>query len=364
MSLEIISPRALLGVYRDQRLETVTNYWRNLGGFTNNVFQSDRQSIIFEEINDFSREVAAFVLPSVPGKPSYRRRGSKAKSFTPAYIKPRDPVIPSEQFTRRPGNLFDDTPRTPAQNWDAEVEAILRHHRNIIERRWEVMAAQAMIYGKVLVEYEDGPTQQVDYARDTALEDIKSSGFWTTSTDIVAAFQEYLDAMANAERGGRGSVVTLGREVWRVMRKNTSLLELMDTNVRGGEGNSIARALIASSTPDQPWQVVGTLSGTNGNLTFVLYEDFYVDNSGVQVDIMNPRDLVISTPDVGGVMAFGAILDAKAGLRPQAVFPKMWEAEDPSALNIMTQSAPLPILTQPNRTFHARVVLEDSNSAP
>lgn len=355
--LTILSPRALLGVFRDSRLATVTNYWRARGGFDTNIFQSDKQAIIFEKITE-TREVAPFVLPTNTGRPSYRRRGSEARSFTPAYIKPRDPVIPSEQFTRRPGNLFDDAPRTPQQNFDDEVATILQHHRTIIERRWELMCSQAMIYGKVLVEYENGPTVTVDYGRDTALTDIKASGFWDDTTDIPAALQEYLDAMANAEFGGRGAVVTIGREVWRVMRKNSSLLELMDTQMKNSDA-SFARSLIEARTPDAPWTVVGTLPG----LTFVLYEDFYVDNSGAQVDIMNPRDLVISAQDVGGVMAFGAILEAR-NLRPQAVFPKMWEAEDPSALNIMTQSAPLPIQVFPNRTFHARPVQEDSNSAP
>lgn len=356
MSIEVLPPRVLLGVYRDQRLETVTNYWRRLGGFDRNTFQSTTQKIIFEEIVGH-REIATFNLPSNPGRPSYKRRGSTAKSFSPAYIKPRDPVIPSEQFIRRPGDLYNDTPRTPAQNWDAEVADILKFHRTTIERRWEVMCAQAMIYAKVLVEYEDGPTVEVDFGRDTALTDIKASGFWDTSTDIPAQLQEYCDAMANANFGGRGSIVTMGREVWRVMRKNTSLLELMDTQMKGSDA-AFARSLIESLTPEAPWTVVGTLPG----LTFVLYEDFYEDNNGNQVDIMNTRDLVISSADVGGTMAFGAILDAKAGLAAVPVFPKMWEADDPSALNIMTQSAPLPIQVHPNRTFHARVVEEDSNS--
>lgn len=356
MSLTILSPRALLGVYRDERLKKVNNYWRALGGFDRNIFQSDRQAIIFEKI-DADRKVAPFVLPTNTGRPTYRRRGSEAQSFTPAYIKPRDPVVPSEQFTRRPGNLFDDTPRTPAQNWDDEVAAILEHHRTIIERRWELMAAQAMIYAKVDVQYEDGPSVTVDYARDPLLSDIKVSGFWDASTDIPEALQEYVDAMATAKFGGIGAVVTVGRNVWRVMRKNQSLLELMDTQIKNSDVD-LPRGIIPTPTADSPWVRLGRV----GTLEIVLYNDFYEDNAGNQVDFLNPNDLVITARNVDGVMAFGAILDAKAGLRPQAVFPKMWENEDPSALNIMTQSAPLPIQVNPNRTFHARVTDGDSNT--
>jgi len=356
MSLTVLPPRVLLGVYRDERLASPSNFWRNIGGFSANTFQSTSPNIIFEQI-DSDRKVAPFVLPTNTGRPTYKRRGSEAKSFSPAYIKPRDPVVPSEQFTRRPGNLFDDTPRSPQQNWDAEVADILKHHRSIIERRWELMCAQAMIYAKVRVDYEDGPSVIVDFDRDADLTEIKTTNFWDESHDIFRDLQEYSDRMANAKFGGLAATLIVGREVWPRMQKNQGLLEHMDTTMKNGQVDMV-RGLIPSTTPDSPFVVVGRI----GTLTIVLYNDFYEDDAGNQVDFMNPRDIVLTSANVGGVMAFGAILDAKAGLQALPVFPKMWEQEDPSALNIMTQSAPLPILTHPNRTFHARVVEEDSNS--
>ncbi len=354
--LTILQPRELLGVYRDERFASPSNYWRSLGGFNGNPFFSKTQNIVFEKI-DSERKVAPFVLPQNTGRPTYKRRGSEAKSFTPAYIKPRDPVVPGEQFTRRPGNLLDDAPRSPQENWDAEVAAILGHHRSIIERRWELMCAQAMIYAKVQVDYEDGPSVVVDFDRDASLTEIKAANFWSETYDIERDIQEYLNRMANAEFGGLGATMTVGREVWPVMQRNEGLMEHMDTTLRG-ENATLRRGLIPPTTADSPFVEVGSI----GTLRVVLYNDFYEDDAGNQVDFMNPRDILISAAQPGGVMAFGAILDAKAGLQPVPVFSKMWEQEDPSALNIMTQSAPLPIAVNPNRTFHARVVEEDSNS--
>lgn len=355
-ALTILNPRELLGVYRDDRFASPSNYWRNLGGFNANTFRSTRPDITFEKI-DSERKIAPFVQPTTTGKPTYKRRGSIAKTFTPAYIKPRDAVVPGEMFTRRPGNLFDDQPKTPQENWDAEVAAVLAFHRSIIDRRWELMAAQAMIYGKVQVDYEDGPSVVVDYARDDDLTEIKTTNFWDENHDIERDLQEYLDRMANAKFGGIGATLTVGREVWPVMQRNEGLMEHMDTTLRG-ENATIKRGLIPSITPDSPFQVVGTI----GSLTVVLYNDFYEDANDNQVDFMNPRDIVLSAANPGGVMAFGAINDADAGLQALPVFSKMWKQEDPSGVNIMTQSAPLPIAVNPNRTFHARVVEEDSNS--
>jgi hypothetical protein len=54
-----------------------------------------------------------------------------------------------------------------------------------------------------------------------------------------------------------------------------------------------------------------------------------------------------------GVRTYGAIKDRKAGLKALARFPKVWDAEDPSATFTMMQSAPLPLLGWAEATFSA-----------
>ena len=74
---------------------------------------------------------------------------------------------------------------------------------------------------------------------------------------------------------------------------------------------------------------------------------------------MDPRDILLTTSGVTGVVAHGAILDDEAlmaGLSSIDVFPKMWSEKDPGATYLMHQSAPLPIPLYPNRTFRARVL--------
>ena len=87
-----------------------------------------------------------------------------------------------------------------------------------------------------------------------------------------------------------------------------------------------------------------------------VYSDYYQDEAGNAVPFMSSKDIVLTGPNVMGVRAFGAIMDAKAGLRALPKFPKMWEEEDPSAVMVMTQSAPLMIPVNPNNTLKATVL--------
>lgn len=361
MTIEVLPSRALLGVFRDERLAAPSNYWRPLGGFDSNFFFSTLPEIIFEQI-ETERKVAPFVLPTNTGRPTYKRLGSTAKSFRPAYIKPKDPVTPWEQTSRRSGDLFTDTPNTPQQNYDLEVADILRHHREIIDRRWEWLAAQAMIYGQVTIEYEDGPSVLVDFGRAATNTVVKTTDLWSPTYDILKDIEEYCDIMRDASFGGIPNRLTMGTEVWRQVRKNEGLLELMDLTMRGSNVD-IERGLVQRQSREENVFFVGRIGAGRGTpLELWVYADFYQDNAGTQVPFMNSRDIVLTAPNVGGVSAFGAIMDIEAGIRSQAVFNKMWLEKDPSAAFIMSQSAPLLIPVNPNRTLRARVVEEDSNS--
>jgi len=359
MALEIVPSRVLLGVYADTRFDAESNYFRNLGGFDSNVVQFTGEEILFEKLAPAGREIAPFILPTNVGRPVYKRKGSAAKSFKPAYVKPRDPVVPQEQFTRRPGNLYDAAPKTPQQNRDAEIAAITQKHKSVIERRLEWMASQAMLYGGYSVDFLDGPSVNVLFDRDATLSITKTTDLWTDSYDILGDIQNFIDRQSRAPFGGITSRMTIGRDVWAVMQKNEGLLKLMDLTVKNSDVD-LPRGLIPTvGAPNAEFKRLGTVSG----LEIVLYNDFYEDNAGNQVDYMNSRDILLTTGNVGGVMAYGAIMDHDADLQAIPVFPKMWKNEDPSAIHIMHQSAPLAVLVNPNRTLRARVVEEDSNSA-
>lgn len=348
--LPIYSSHTLYGIMYDRRVEAPSTYWLNLCFGRTIMFETE--DILFEKLSS-TREIAPFVLPTVPGKPTYRRRGSEVRRFRPAYIKPKDAVRPAEQIYRQPGDLFTATPKTPKQRFDAEVVNIAVHHRNIITRRWEWMAAKAILDGQVTVEGDGYPTVVVDFGRDSGHTITKTGGsVWTENYDIYGDIQSWMDQMASAKFGGIPNRMTIGTDVWAVMRKNKYIREQMDTQVRGNDTN-LPTGLIRPASSPSDVRYLGTLGG---GLEVWLYVDYYEQSDGTTVPFMNPKDVVLTAPGVDGVKAFGAILDAKAGLQATDIFSKMFDDEDPSARFILSQSAPLMVPVNPNCTLRARVL--------
>lgn len=354
----ILDPRTLLAVYRDARLDAPSRTFMQLGGYAANVQNFTTQDIVFEKITG-RRRVAPFVHPTRTGVATWTRNGSRVETYRPAYIKPKDAVWAGEQFSRRSGDLLSDAPRTPEQNRDAEVAEVMAWHRAIIERRWEQMCAQAHIYGKVLVEYEDGDDQLVDFGRASNLTVTKTSNYWTDTYDVVLEIEQMCDRMREAEFGGACVRIDIGGSVWKKIRNNTKLKDLMDLNYKRSNVD-IERGIVQVDRNSN----VRFLGLLGEGIELWLNQDFYEDANGNQVFFMRQGDVVFTGADPGGVMAFGAIMDHEANLQAVSVFPKMWMQPDPSGIFIMTQSAPLPIPVYPNRTARIAnaVPVDDSNS--
>lgn len=348
MTYPIYTTRQLLGVMRDTSIDAPSSFF--LDNFFPGTLQSTREEILFEKITG-RRKVAPFVRPTSVGQPTFTRKGSKVNAFRPAYVKPKDVIRPSDQLTRQPGDLFTDTPRTPEANFNAEVAEVAAYHRALIERRWEVMAAKATINGEIDIEYEDGSVVNVDFDRDPNHTVLKNSNYWTTGYDILGDIQLWADRMTAAEFGGIPTDLIVAPDVWAVMRANTVLKDQMDLNFRGGDVD-IKRGLVFAPNRESRIRFVGTLGE---GLNVWVYNDYYQDDNGNPVSILPAKEILLIDRSFGGVKAFGAIVDKAAALQPLPMFPKMWDQEDPSATNLMTQSAPLMIPVDPNKSLRARV---------
>lgn len=351
MDFPIYTTRELYGVMYDLRQEAPSRYWLDL--LFPGSHMSDREEIIFEKITS-KRRIAPFVLPTVPGKPTWTRDGSAISMFKPAYIKPKDAVRPTDMISRQPGDLFTQVARTPKANFDREVIRITQFHRSIIERRWEWLAAKAAIDGQVTISGEGYPTQVIDFGRAGNQTVVKSGGgVWTDTYDILGDIQDWSDRMASAAFGGLPNRITMGSDVWKIVRKNAGVLKQLDTQVRGDTETLIRTGIIKSTTLPDGVRWVGRLGG---DIDLYLYSDYYVDNTGAQVPFLGSKELVMSGPGVDGVKAFGAIQDIAANLNVVDIFSKMFDENDPSARFILSQSAPLMIPVNPNCTLKATVL--------
>lgn len=355
---ELWQTAELMEVQFNDQAAPPDGFW--LQRFFPRTFVSTAETIYFDQIAPRDRRLAPFVAPNVQGR-VMRSQGRTVASFQPAYLKPKHKVDPSKAIMRRPneplGGINTGSLSLDAR-YDAAVADNLRVERELIERRWDWMACMAIRDGAVTVVGEDYPSTTVDFGRHASLTVTLSGGTLWTAAGTSFPLVDIGAARNNAFTRGRAPVNTLifGVNAWNAFENHATVTPLLDNMRRGSESNFNTTGL----TDGSPVEYVGQISGPNGagRLDLWKYSNDYVtlDDFGNETSIpyIHPGDVIGVGGAIGGVRAFGAIMDKKANLQPLPIFPKMWEEEDPSATWTMSQSAPLMVPTNPNNTFRIR----------
>ena len=348
----IYDTSTLLGVLRnDEEMQPPASYWRDLC-FPNQVNFTD-EFIDFGRLSDH-RKIAPLVVPTAQGKPIYSAAEARER-IKPAYVKPKDPVTASTMMRRRPGlnELEPNNALTPQARYNLIVGEILRQHRFAIERRWEWLAAKAIIDGQVVLEDEAYPRTIVDFGRSPDHDVVLGAGnrWGDAGVSIIDNLGRWRTIARRTPFGGPVGRMTIGGEVWEVMRKDPEINDRMDTQIRRAGETTLNLGIREAAGTDI--EIVGRLDGV---LDVVIYSDYYDDGAGNIVDMMDPREMVLTGNNVDGVQCFGAIQDINAQFQALSIFPKMWPEQDPSATYIMSQSAPLMVPRRINNTFRARPI--------
>lgn len=345
ITFDIHDIHTLMGL--QTHIEEPTSFWRDT--FFSTVMTFDSEYIDFEKVVK-GRKLAPFVAPMMKGKPN-RAAGSTFQRFKPAYIKMLDALDPTKTIKRRPG----ETPVVGSLNPAARANAILmdymQEHRDMKGRREEWMAARAILDGGVTITGEDYPTVYVDFQRDAGQTITKSVGAkWGDSgVSIIKDLEAWILKMRRAKFGGNATRLTVSPDVWDVMRKDEELMALCDTQFRGMTQDMMNVSIMDGSTLQR-------VAVYGGFLEVYVYQDWYEDDDGNIQEFMPAGTVLLTAPAVGGVRAYGAIMDHKAGLQPMEIFSKQYEEDNPSAIFLLTQSAPLLIPTRPNCTLKATVL--------
>lgn len=338
----------MLGVIR--KIPAPSNFWLNLL-FRQQVNSTD-QYIDFDQI-DRGRRLAPFVAPTVQGKPM-KSEGFNTRRFEPAYVKPKHPVDPSRLIKRMAGEPYTGN-MSPEGRRRAIIGDILVEQRDMIQRRWEVMAAQAAINGAIVVEGEDYPTTSVDFGRDPNNSVVKSgAGLWSDNSSNPCKDMEGWSLSMARSGGYPVTDWVMGTNAYEAFINNPSTEKQLNTDIKN---SSQIMLDLGISQADENGAII-QLKGTLGSgIRVWVYSDIYEDDDGNQIEIMD-QDLVVGVNPTGvqGVRCFGAIIDARAGYQSLDIFPKTWMNEDPSVEFVMSQSAPLMVPRRPNATFRAKVV--------
>lgn len=352
MAVNLYNTQTLIQV--QQRFADLPDgFWRRLYP---RVVTSDREEIMFEALDTPDRKLAPFVAPNVQGR-VMRGQGFSARVFAPAYVKPKHVVEPSKALRRTFGEAIGGS-LSQAQRFDAHVANNLRLEREVIERRWEWMAAMATIYGAVTVYGQDYPTVTVDFGRDASLTLVLSGAArWNDSApDPLGDIQSMVDASFTLGSAPTNTLI-FGVDAWASFIRNPDVLDLLD-NTRRGSTSDFSRTGL--NNPGN-FQQMGTVSSSSGTFEMWRYSNWYHDvneetGEMTVAQFLDPRDVVGYGSALDGVAAFGAIQDVDAGFLAEAtIFPKMWKNDDPSVVYTLSQSAPLFVPLNPNNSWRIRV---------
>lgn len=344
MSINIYETQTLAGVIRNTK-PSVPGFWMN---FATRQFNFATEEIHFDEVRVDNRRVAPYVMPTVAGKPQ-RDRGYETLKYKPAYVKIHHTIDPSRTLARTPGEAYGGA-LSPMQRQQALLAAYLRDQRDAIERRWNLMAAEVMLYGTLTVESEAYPRQVIDFGRNANHSIILAPGSrWGDSGIDPLDHLEEWGIRVQDDCNYPVDVVIMGTAAWTKFRKAQGLKDLLDIR-RGAEKVGGLDITPGSGAPLQ-------YKGSDGNRQFWVYRETYELDDDTTAEIMDPRDvLMVATGGLDMARCFGAILDVDV-LRADPIFTKSWVTEEPSRRNLLSQSAPLMVPGRPNATLRARVTV-------
>jgi hypothetical protein len=215
----------------------------------------------------------------------------------------------------------------------------------MVQRRMELMAAEALRLGQVTVAGESYPTQVVNYGRDGALSiTLGSPNRWTDSGIKPLDNLQTWGLLVLQKSGAMPIDVVMDLEAWKKF--------ILDADVKAEldrfRGNS---TMVLNGQLAEGGQFMGTIRGWN----IYVYSGWYVDDAGVEQKILPDNTVIMGSSQIEGVRAYGAIRDEEAGYQAMQYFPKSWVEKDPAVRFLLLQSAPLPVPFRINASLRATV---------
>jgi hypothetical protein len=336
---DIFSTNVLTGVVRN--LKTAPRFLVNT--FFPSIEEHQTEEIHFDVVNK-KRRIAPFVSPLVAGK-IVEGNGFTAKTFLPAYVKDKRRFMPTRAIKRSMGEPVGGN-LAPADRIRILVAQDLADQVDMINRRLELMAAEALRLGQVTVQGEEYPTTVVNFGRAGAHTVVLSGGarWGQAGVNPLNLLQDWASLVLQTE-GAMPTRVVMTVDVWKIFRADAEVQKRLD-QFRG----------TSTMVRDASMDAGGTFMGIVDGFEIWVYQDWYVNDAGTEVPMLPAGTVIMGSSQIEGVQAFGAILDEESDLQPMAYFPKSWIEKDPSVRLLLTQSAPLMVPYRPNASLCATVL--------
>lgn len=336
MSLNVLSTQTLLQI--SAQMDSFTPFF--LQKFFSSVVTFSTEEIAFDKIKR-GIKLAPFVAPMASGKAN-RKRGGKLATFTPAYVKPTDNVNPNMLLKRRPGEVMGGSLTPENRRLAVKTQLLSDQERSIVHRE-EWMAVNAVMTGKVIVEGEDYETMEVDYGRSPENNvTLVGPAKWDTVNVETYDPTDDIDDWAERASGTIGALV-FDKHGWRKFKSFKAVKDKLDNTQNNGESSLKLGPQLQQNVMFKGWF---------GDLEVWVYVGKYENADGSEEYFMPANSLLLAPLATDDVMAYGAIQDAKAnasGVVEATRYPTNWFTDNPSIEWMQTQSAPLPVMFDPDK---------------
>lgn len=288
--------------------------------------------------DDMGLQLADFVEPGATAKPTEKQNWD-THTFKIPYMKPLESIKASELTGRMPGEtIYGGRSMAERHRWLAARTIAGLESR--IQRRIEVMCAQIVANGQIPILDENGNTLRstIVFPRSSrTMQTLAGGERWTESTaDIVGDIEEMED-ISGELTGLLPDFAYCSPEVWRWMRANTKLLDLLDNVSMPG-----AFAQLESKAQAVGVRSVGRLLG---KIPLFVVNTKYRRGT-TEVRTVGARVFGMASTQAAGRVLYGPVHDfneagdAIAAAVPR--YPTSWVTRNPSAQQIQVHSAPLP----------------------
>ncbi|TKI02890.1 major capsid protein [Martelella alba] len=324
-----------------------------LDRFFPNVVNSETEFVSID-VDVGLRRMAPFCSPLVEGKLVESRR-YQTNTFKPPYIKDkrapdlRKPV--RRQIGERIGGEY-----TAAEREMINIQFEMADQIDMLNRRMEWMAAQALQSATVTVSGEGYETTVVDFGRDSALTiALSGASLWPTTVDAGATNTlpssniETWQVLYLQKSGANATDLIFTPKSWLAFRLDTSI---KDNAIVFPNMSPFGNQIDAGARNEKG----AVYKGRWGNFDLWLYNDWYLDAAGAEQPMLVDGTVIMCGAGLMGTRAFGVILDPAFNYGPMSYAPKTWVMPDPAQRYLLMQSAPIVIPSRVNASLCATVV--------
>lgn len=323
-----------------------------LDRFFPNVVTSDTEEVAID-VEAGARRMAPFCSPLVEGKLVESQR-YQTKTFKPAYIKDKRAPDLRKPIKRQIGERIGGE-LSAAEREQFNLQNEMADQIDMINRRLEWMAAQALQRGKVLIKGEGYDPIEVDFGRSTDLTvALSGSDAWpTVISDNNTKPTDDLEKWATLILQKSGVVVrdvVFTQKSWQAFQCDTKV-------AKSGVQMPLLSPYNNAVNPGTQVDKGAIYKGRWGNFDLWLYNDWFIDpDDNSEKPMLVDGNIIVSGEQMMGTRAFGAIMDPAFNYGPMAYAPKTWLQEDPAQRFLMMQSSPIVIPSRVNACFCATVV--------